>query len=411
MANTKKTNNSTKSTAKNESTKKVNTTKKSTTKKSNTTNTKKGTAKTTKITKEVVKPVEVVKETTKDLETVKVVAPTKKVNFKDTLKENATLILLCIICLLLIVNIVIVVVGHRAKLVNGKEIIASLDGKEITTDEVYNKIKVDYGTNALVNMIDEFIISKEIKDADSYTDDAKEQVEGIKKQYESAGYKWNDVLSNYGYASEDALLDEIKLSLLQEAVVVSYLKEDITDDEINKYYEEEIYGDYTVKHILIQPEAKENMTDDEKAAAEELAKNTATEVINKLNNGEAWADLVKNYSDDDGSKENEGLIENFTKGDMVDAFFDATLKLENGKYTTEPVKSEYGYHVILKISNTEKDKLEDVKEEIIEALVNKKLGDDENLYAKTWADIRKVYDLKINDTEIENKYNTLIKGE
>lgn len=405
MANTKKSNNSTKSTAKNESTKKVNTTKKSNT------NTKKGTTKTTKVTKEVVKPVEVVKETNKDLETVKVVVPTKKVSFKDTLKENATLILLCIICLLLIINIVIVVVGHKAKLVNGKEIIASLDGKEITTDEIYNKIKVDHGTSALVNMIDEFIISKEIKDADSYTDDAKEQVEGIKKQYESAGYKWNDVLSNYGYASEDALLDEIKLSLLQEAVVVSYLKEDITDDEINKYYEEEVYGDYTVKHILIQPETKDDMTDDEKAAAEELAKNTATEVINKLNNGEAWAELVKNYSDDDGSKENEGLIENFTKGDMVDEFFDATLKLENGKYTTEPVKSQYGYHVILKISNTEKDKLEDVKEEIIDALINEKLGSDENLYTKTWADIRKVYDLKINDTEIENQYNTLIKGE
>lgn len=410
MANTKKTNNSIKSTAKNESTKKVTTTKKNTTKKTNS-NVKKETIKTTSPIKEVVKPVEVAKENKKNLETVKVVAPTKKVSVKDILKENATLILLCIICLLLIINIVVVVVGHKTKLVDGKEIIASIDGKEITADEVYNKIKVNYGTNALVTMIDEFIINEEIKDTSNYIKEAKEQVESIKKQYESAGYKWSDVLTNYGYTSEDALVEEVKLSLLQEAVVASYLKEDITEDEINKYYEDEIYGDYTVKHILIQPETTDNMTDDEKKAAEELAKNTATEVINKLNAGEDWATLVANYSDDEGSKENEGLIENFTKGDMVDEFFNATLKLEDGKYTTEPVKSEYGYHVILKISNTEKDKLENVKEEIIETLVNEKLGNDENLYTKTWADIRKIYDLKINDTEIENQYNSLIKGE
>lgn len=399
MANTKKSNNSTKSTAKKDSTKKVSTTKKTT-----------GASKTTK-TKEVVKPVEVVKENKKDLETVKVVAPTKKGSIKDTLKENATLIILCVICLLLIINIIVVVVGHKAKLVDGKEIIASVDGKDITTDEVYNEIKTSYGTEALINMIDEFIINKEIKNTDSYTDEAKKQVKDIKTQYESSGYKWEDVLANYGYKSEDVLVDEVKLSLLQEAVVKSYLEEDITEDEIKKYYDEEVYGYYTVKHILIQPDTTDDMTDDEVAAAEEVAKNTAIEVINKLNAGESWAELVKNYSDDEGSKENEGLIENFTNGDMVDEFFNATLKLEDGKYTTEPVKSEFGYHVILKISNTEKDKLENVKEEIIETLINQKLDTDENLYTETWANIRKAYNLKINDTDVEAQYNDLIKGE
>lgn len=410
MANTKKSSTNTKSTAKNESTKKVNTTKKSTTKK-NTTNGKKQTTKNTKVVKEVVNPVEVVKENKKDLETVKVVVPTKKTNMKEMLKANATLIALCIICLLLIINIIVVVVGHKAKLVNGKEIIASIDGKDITTDEVYNEIKTNYGTNALINMIDNFIISKEIKDNSTYDKSAQSEVDAIKKQYESAGYKWEDVLKNYGYDSEKDLLEEIKLSLLQEAVVKSYLEDDVTEEEINKYYEEEVYGSYTVKHILIMPDTNDDMTDEEETAAEELAKNTAIEVINKLNAGEAWADLVKNYSDDEGSVSNEGLIEGFTKGDVVDEFFNATLKLEDGKYTLEPVKSQYGYHVILKVSNTEKEKLEDVKTEIIDELVTEKLNKDESLYTKTWGEIRKAYNLKINDTEIEENYNAIIKGE
>lgn len=400
MANTKKTDNSVKK----------NTTKKNTTKN----NVK---PKTTKIEKtekveKVVKKVEE-KPLVKEEKITKIPSKqvTKEKTLKENLKENAVLIALCVICILLIINIIIIVLGHRVKLTDGKEILASVDGKDITADEVYENIKGVYGTNALVTLIDEYIVSQEISDDSSYKTEAEEQVSSIKSQYESAGYEWETILSNYGYANEDALLSEVKLSLMQEQIAKDYLKEDISDSEIQKYYDENIYGDYTVKHILIAPDTTDDMTDEEKEAANETAKNTATEIINKLNNGEDWATLVSEYSDDEGSVDDEGLIENFTKGDVEDDFFEATLKLEDGKYTTEPVKTTYGYHVILKISNTEKDSLDKVKDEILETLVENKLEEDDNLYTETWANIRKTYNLTINDTVIENKYNELIKGE
>ena len=47
---------------------------------------------------------------------------------------------------------------------------------------------------------------------------------------------------------------------------------EVTEDEINRYYEEEIYGNYTVKHILIKPETKDDISDTEIEEAENKAK-------------------------------------------------------------------------------------------------------------------------------------------
>lgn len=371
--------------------------------------------------KKVVEKVEVkeqpkeVKETPKKVETkteTKVVKTKKesKKSFIETAKENPYLIVLCVICVLLIINIVIVVIGHQAKLKDGEEIIASIEGKDYTAEELFNNLKDSNGSTALINMIDEYIVSKEITSDDDAKKYAEEQVASIKKQYESYGYDWSDTLTQYGYNSEDALLKEIMASYKKELVVKKYLKEKLTDEEIQKYYDDEVYGDYTAKHILITPDTTDDMTDDEKTAAEEAAKAKAQEVIEKLNNGEDWATLVSEYSEDEGSKDNEGLVENFTKGDVADEFFDAVLKLENGKYTTEPVKSSYGYHVILKISNTEKSKLDDVKDDIIDKIVENKLSDDDKLYDTTWSSIRESYKLTINDTTLKNAYKKSIEG-
>lgn len=364
---------------------------------------------TTKVSKKEVEKVIPVKE---NKEEVKVVSSKneKKPTFTEIIKENLTLIFLCVICLLLIINIVLIALGHKVKLSDGKEVVASIDHKEITADELYDSIKEKYGTNELVNMIDDTIVEREISDTKDAEEKAKEQVSSLASQYEQMGYKWNDVLTNYGYASEDDLVTEIKASILKEEVVKKYLTKNITDKEIQKYYDENVDDTYTAKHILITPNTSDDMSDEEKAAAEETAKNTANEVINKLNNGEDWSSLVSSYSTDSGSKDNDGLIENFTKGDVVDEFFNAVKELNDGSYTSEPVKSKYGYHVILRVSKTDKEALENMKTDLINEIIESKLSSDSNLYTTTWDSIRKEYNLKINDTTIENAYNKTINA-
>ncbi len=391
--------------------------KKSTTKKSTTSSTKKNTTKkveatkttaakktTTKATvkkapakKVATKKVEVKPVEAKVVETKKVV---KKEKFDITkwLQENYMLVGTVVIALLLIINIVIVTLGHKVELQNGKEVIATLDGKKFTAEELFDELKTKYGTDSLVNMIDEYIVSKEIKNEDKVEakKTAKEQIESIKSQYESAGYKWEDVLKQYGYTNEDALVNEMTLSVSKETVAKKYLESKITEDELNKYYEENVFGKYTAKHILITSSSED---------AEEAAKAKAQEVINKLNEGANWKDLVNEYSEDTASKENEGLIENFTKGDVVDEFWNATVALKDNEYTKEPVKSTYGYHVILRVSATDKKALKDMKAELVKKMVEEKLSSDSTLYTTTWNELRKKYKLDIKDTTVKEKYN------
>lgn len=334
----------------------------------------------------------------------------EKTSFVEIIKTNATLILLCIICILLIVNIILISIGHKVKLSDGKEIVASIDGKTITAEELYDSIKENYGTNSLMDIIDSTIIEKEIENKSDALEKAKEQVSSIKKKYETMGYDWNEVLKNYGYESEQVLVDEIEKSLLKEEVAVKYISKNITDEEIKKYYDENVNDSYTAKHILIKPATTDDMTDEQKTEAENAALATANEVITKLNNGEDWNTLVSTYSEDTGSKENNGLIENFTKGDVVDEFFNATKNLTDGSYTTEPVKSKFGYHIIIRVSKTEKEALENMKDDLMNEIIDSKLANDSNLYNTTWGEIRKNYNLKINDTTIESYYNKLIAG-
>lgn len=366
--------------------------------------------------KKVVKKANTKKPAPKKVETVKSEAKVEVVKAKKCensfWKTNSTNILIAILCLLLVGNIILVVIGHKVKLKNGSEVIASISGQDYTAEEVFDILKDKYGADVVAQLVDASIADKELTDAEK-TDakkEAKEYIESIKAQYEQSGYEWETVLSQYGYPNEDALIDEYTTSVKTQKVIRKAVLADLTDDEIKKYYDEKVYGTYTIKHILIIPDTTTDMDDDAKAEAENAAKDTASDIITRYANGEAWADLVNAYSEDTGSKENEGLVENFTYGDVDEAVLKATAALKDGEYTTEPVKSQFGYHVILRVSGTAKPALKDKKAEIKNALVDDKLNNDADLYNNTLIKVRKKYKLDIKDTVIKKAYEKSING-
>jgi len=185
--------------------------------------------------------------------------------------------------------------GTEVKLKDGKEVVASLKDKEFTAEELFDELKEKYGNTVLVSMIDSYIIEKEIESNDDYESQAKAELSSMKQYYEQYGTDWATVLSYYGFSNDDEFLKSYIETNKRTDIVKKYLKEEVEDDEIEKYYEEEIYGDYTVKHILVSVNTTSEMSDDEIKEAKEKAKEKAEEAIQKLNDGEDWKEVVKNY--------------------------------------------------------------------------------------------------------------------
>lgn len=296
------------------------------------------------------------------------------------------------------------------KLENGEEIVASINGKDFTANELYTQLKNQGGTSVLVTMVDDYIINQEIEDSDEAKDYAEALIKQYKDSFEAQGQDFNTALISSGYANESEFKEVLITDYKRNEVTTKYLKEKVTEDELKKYYDEHISDELSVKHILIAPEVADDATTDEKTAAEEAALEKAKKLIEELNNGADFDTLAKENSDDEGSKENGGLINNVVKEGYVTEFYNAAHALENGKYTSEPVKTEYGYHIIYKVSHTEKQSFDDIKDTLYDKVVDQKLAADENLEYSIWAEIREKYNLTINDSTINNVYNQTIKS-
>jgi len=130
-------------------------------------------------------------------------------------------------------------------------------------------------------------------------------------------------------------IDLARQSVLVDAFVQDYYKNNpVTDDMLKAEYEkmkaQESGTEYKARHILVEAEAE------------------AKEIIAKLNkNAKAFAALAEEKSKDTGSKVNGGDLGWFDPRGMVPEFAAAVVRLTKGKFTEEPVKTQFGYHVIL----------------------------------------------------------------
>ena len=309
---------------------------------------------------------------------------------------------------ILLVTFALVGCGKVPTLKNGDEVVASVKGKKFSVEDLYNKLKAQGGEAVLTNIIDEYIVNKEVETDDEATSYADSQLASYKESYESNGQDFEKALKNAGYKDEDALKDALIVEHKKKVVTENYVKANLKDTEIDKYYEENIYGDIEAKHILIAPNTTDSMSDEDKTKAEEQAKEEAENIIKKLKKGEDFDKLAKKYSDDKGTAKKGGKL-TVTYGEVVDEFWDATNKLKNKTYTESPVKTEYGYHIIYRISQKDKPSLKEVKDTVIDKLVEEKMDEDTTLTTKAMIDLRKKYKMEINDNDLKESYNNTVK--
>ncbi|MBQ7104288.1 MAG: peptidylprolyl isomerase [Bacilli bacterium] len=311
--------------------------------------------------------------------------------------------------------------GKAPKLENGQEAVVTLKkGDNISIDSLYEEMKDTYALSVLLDMIDTQILAEEYPESDdekAYIDSQLAQFEYYYDAYYSTQYKSFEefLYAMYGVDTTDELKEILSLSFKREEATKDYAKTTIKDDEIEEYYDEEIIGDMKASHILITADYEDDATEDEIEKAKADAKKKAEDLIKELNKAdkdeveELFAKLAKEHSED-GSAEDGGDLDWFSGGDMVESFEKATIELKVGKYTKEPVESEYGYHIILKTGQKDKAELKEVKDEIIDALVEKKLEEDSTLQAKALIALRDEYGIEIQDTELKKQYKTYIEN-
>lgn len=124
----------------------------------------------------------------------------------------------------------------------------------------------------------------------------------------------------------------------------------ITDEDIKKFYDQnkdkfiEPAG-ISASHILVkdEAEAKKIITEISKLKGEELSKK--------------FAEIAKEKSIDPSGKQNGGDLGWFVKEQMVKEFGEAADALKKGEFTKTPVKTQFGYHIILKQDAKDKKQL------------------------------------------------------
>ena len=303
--------------------------------------------------------------------------------------------------------------GKEIEVKNGSKVAVSIKGNKYTATEYYEKIKED-NISKLIDTIDTDLLKKKIKTTSEETEDVNKQLEQVRQYYGEDEDNYNNILKQYfGVKTEKELKQKLSLEFKRNKAVEQYVQDNLKESEIKKYYNENVFGKVKASHILISVDSKKDATDEEKEEADKKAKETAEKVIKELNDGKKFASLAKKYSADTSNASTGGDLGYFELDEMVEEFSNALKELKVKEYTKEPVKTEFGYHIILKTDEEAKPKLKKVRSDIKEKIAKQKLDDDKSLYYESLKGIREKNKIKFNDdvlkTAYDNYMNDLIK--
>ena len=247
---------------------------------------------------------------------------------------------------------------------NAKEprqvIVATVDNHFITAQDVLNatnrlpkKIKEKPLSEIYPNIVNE-LINQHLITKQAYKDKLDQQREIIE------------------------ILKKNKDQIMAEYWLNNFLTNQTTEEKIQDFYTKylenfKIFKEFNASHILVKEEDE------------------ALQIIEKLKIKSEFSELAKSYSIGP-SKENGGSLGWFRSGQMVKEFEEAVLKLKKGKITKKPVKTKFGYHIIMlnDIRDSQPKKINDIKQQIVKRIKQNSLSNLEK-------QLRKNKSIKISD--------------
>lgn len=212
----------------------------------------------------------------------------------------------------------------------------------------------------------------------------KERMEALKQQLEKSGRPVTPDIE--GQIKEEVIAREIfiqeaqkrgldasadyktQMEMARQAILIRELfanyqqTNPVTDAEIQAEYDKFVAAnggkEYKASHILVEKEA------DAKA------------IIASIKKGSKFEDIAKKQSKDPGSGAKGGDLDWASASSYVSEFTEALIKLQKGQMTSNPVKSQFGWHVIRLDDERQAQlpKLEEVKPQVAQQLQQQKLA-------------------------------------
>ncbi|WP_334127956.1 peptidylprolyl isomerase [Sneathiella sp.] len=214
------------------------------------------------------------------------------------------------------------------------EVLATVNGKNITEADAqvfyqslppqFRQIPIDLVRPQLVEQLINMEVVSQAAEAEKY--------------YETDAFKEK--------------LGAVRSQLLQEVYLAAKIDEAVTDERLQEDYKKIVEGftpeeELHARHILLETEQE------------------AKDMIKLLDEGSDFVELAKEYSTGPAGPRG-GDLGYFTRERMVPEFAEAAFALKDGEYSREPVKSQFGYHVIKAEGrrNTEPPSFEEVEGEL-----------------------------------------------
>ena len=240
-------------------------------------------------------------------------------------------------------------------------VVALLDGKEITSKELYDEMVYLYGSNALESLVSDRLTGIEAKaqGVKVAEEDIEKELKSIKDEYPTED-DYKKVLEESGQTEEDLRKDVT--SYLQLVALLTDLID--TSDEALKAEFEKNKDTYSQKeqvdadHILVK----------DKAEADKLYK--------QITDGGDFKELAKEHSlDYKMDAENGANLGYFGRDEMIEEFENKVFKMKVGTISA-PFQTEHGWHIV-KVNDKVEPKeavFKEVKAQVKEKLINDNLG-------------------------------------
>lgn len=258
---------------------------------------------------------------------------------------------------ILAVAVVVLAVLLMQQPQDDRSVVATVNGDEITRDQLFDSMFARGGQEALENLITRKLIIQEAEKKGITV--SEEEVDGevrsiIDDSFQGSEEDFIAALDFYGLNMED-FREDAYLNLLVRKVAMDEI--DLSETAAREFYDEnsalfQQSEEVEARHILVE------------------SREEAEDILALLDAGEEFEVLAAEHSLDTSNKDSGGYLGFFGREMMIIEFEEAAFNLEIGDIS-EPIQTDFGFHIIEVLDRREELEVEfeDVREEVMDMML------------------------------------------